>query len=86
MEIQNETLRGQLIEVVSKNLLPHSFWEDIATLTPSLQTALDSNLKFETKVTDAEVKGDDWICCEVVFADENSNPRVISITVGRVRE
>lgn len=85
MELQNETLRGQLVEVVSKNLLPYSFWKE-TNLTAYLQSALNSNLNFETKVTDAQVRGDHWICCEVVFADEDNTPRVISITVGRALE
>ena len=81
MEVQSNTMRGQLVEVVAKHVVPFELWEDISTLSPALQAACDENINFTVQVSDAQRRGDRFICCEIHFTTEQGKPAVISVTV-----
>ena len=83
MEIQNNSMRSQLIQTVVNHQLPQFVWDDVSTLTRSLQSAFTSNLNFKIKVTDAEVLLEGYTRCQVSFVDEEGTSKVLDITVTR---
>ena len=82
MEIKDKSMRGQLVEVVTKHTIQDCIWEDTSALSPTLRTAFSTNLNFEVIVSDTQTKGDSTTYCEAVFTAEDGKPRVIDITVS----
>ena len=82
MEIKNNSMRGQLVEVVAKHTTQDCIWEDTSVLSPALRTAFSTNLNFEVVVSDSQTKGDSITYCEAIFTAEDGKPRVIDITVS----
>lgn len=80
LELENKSCRGMLVEVIVKHFIKDYLFDSIDGLKEILQERLNSNLKFETKVSDIETKdGNNF--CKISFEDENGKVRVVDFTI-----
>ena len=58
MKIENRSHRGMLVEVEVKSFIEENLFGPVDDLKEILQDRLNSNLKFETNVSDSETSPD----------------------------
>lgn len=88
-ELQNKSLRGQLIEVIIKQTLidsnylfeNHDNKNNYDDLKNLLQEKLSLNLKFETAVSDAEERKGD-ISYQIIFSNEKNTKEIVHFTIS----
>jgi hypothetical protein len=80
IEIENKSHRGMLVEVEVKSFIEENLFEPVDGLKEILQERLNSNLKFETNVSDIETKNEQTFG-KIYFQDENGVYRVVDFTI-----
>lgn len=80
MELENKSYRGMLVEVIVKSFIEENLFESVDGLKEILQERLNSNLRFETNVSDIENKNEHAFG-KISFEDENGILRVIGFTI-----
>jgi DNA/RNA endonuclease YhcR with UshA esterase domain len=80
MNLENKSYRGKLIEVIIKSFFVDNLLESADKLKEVLQGKLDSNLKFETSVSEVENKNG-LTYGQISFKDEDGNIKVSDFTV-----
>lgn len=79
--MENEkSYRGMLVEVIAKSLIKENIFEPVDGLKEILQERLNSNLRFETNVSNIENKNEHTFG-KISFDDENGIVRVIDFTI-----
>ena len=80
-----KSLRGKLIEDITKHYLQNQAFDYVVELQRNLQNFLNSNLTFETKVSVITVNKssvcEDMTSGNIYFKDENNIESSISFTV-----
>lgn len=80
IETENKSYRGMLVEIIVKSFTEHYLFDVVDNLTEILQERLNSNLKFETNVSDIESKNGQTFG-KISFEDENGLIKVIDFTI-----
>lgn len=80
IEIENKSHRGMLVEVEVKSFIEENLFETVDGLKEILQERLNSNLNFETNVSDIETKNVQTFG-KISFQDENGVHRVVDFTI-----
>jgi|LakMenEpi03Aug12_release.lakeMendotaPanAssembly.Ray.scaffolds.fasta_scaffold179952_3 hypothetical protein len=80
MKIENRSHRGMLVEVEVKSFIEENLFGPVDDLKEILQDRLNSNLKFETNVSDSETKNGQTFG-KISFEDENGVYRVVDFTI-----
>ena len=84
--MKNEkSYRGMLVEVIVKSFIEENTFEPVDGLKEILQKRLNSNLRFETKVSEVENKNEHTFgkisFGKISFEDENGVVRIIDFTI-----
>jgi hypothetical protein len=79
-ELENKSYRGMLVEVVIQSYIKENLFETVEDLKETLQERLNSNLKFETRVSEIEIKNGHTFG-KISFDDGNGEIRIIDFTV-----
>jgi len=77
---KEKSYRGMLVEIIVKSLTEHYLFEVVDNSKKILQERLNSNLKFETNVSDIESKNGQTFG-KISFEDENGLIKVIDFTI-----
>jgi len=80
MELENKSYRGKLVKVIVESFIIDYQFELSDKLKEILQERLDLNLKFETKVSEIEIKNEHSFG-QVYFNCEKGDASVIDFTV-----
>ena len=80
IEIENKSYRGMLVEVIVKSLIKENTFETVDGLKEILQKRLNSNLRFETNVSEIQNKNEHTFG-KISFDDENGVVRIIDFTI-----
>jgi hypothetical protein len=80
MDLESKSYRGKLVEVVVKYFFVDNSLESTDNLKAVLQGKLDSNLKFETIVSEVENKNG-LTYGQISFKDEDDSVKVSDFTV-----
>ena len=80
MKIENRSHRGMLVEVEVKSFIEENLFGPVDGLKEILQDRLNSNLKFETNVSDSETKNGQTFG-KISFEDENRMGGVVDFTI-----
>ncbi len=80
IETENKSYRGMLVEIIVKSFTEHYLLDVVDNLKEILQERLNSNLKFETNVSDIESKNGQTFG-KISFEDENGLVKVIDFTI-----
>jgi hypothetical protein len=77
---KKQSNRGIMIEEIIKNTTRNNIFEFTSEFKKTLQNELDTQLSFETLVSDIE-SGDNFNYGQVQFKNENNNNSVIEFTI-----
>jgi hypothetical protein len=77
---KKQSNRGIMIEEIIKNTTINNIFEFTSEFKKALQNELDTQLSFETLVSDIE-SGDNFNYGQVQFKNENNNNSVIEFTI-----
>ena len=77
---KKQSNRGIMIEEIIKNTTRNNIFEFTSEFKKALQNELDTQLSFETLVSDIE-SGDNFNYGQVQFKNENNNNSVIEFTI-----
>ena len=77
---KEKSYRGMLVEIIVKSFTEHYLFEVVDNSKKILQERLNSNLKFETNVSDIESKNGQTFG-KISFEDENGLIKVIDFTI-----
>ena len=77
---KEKNYRGMLVEVIVKSSISDYLFDSVDELKKILQEKLDLNLKFETKVSDIEIKNDHTFG-KISFEDESGMVKAIDFTI-----
>jgi len=77
---KEKSYRGMLVEIIVKSFTEHYLFEVVDNSKEILQERLNSNLKFETNVSDIESKNGQTFG-KISFEDENGLIKVIDFTI-----
>lgn len=80
MELENKSYRGMLVEVIVKSFIEKNLFESADGLKEILQERLNSNLRFETNVSEIQNKNEHTFG-KISFEDENGVVRIIDFTI-----
>lgn len=80
MKMENKSRRGMLVEVYVKSFIEENLFGPVDGLKEILQERLNSNLKFETNVSNIETKNGQTFG-KISFEDENGVDRVVDFTI-----
>jgi hypothetical protein len=80
IETENKSYRGMLVEIIVKSFTEHYLFDVVDNLKEILQERLNSNLKFETNVSDIESKNGQTFG-KISFEDENGLIKVIDFRI-----
>jgi hypothetical protein len=77
---KKQSNRGIMIEEIIKNTTRNNIFEFTSEFKKTLQNELDTQLSFETLVSDIE-SGDNFNYGQVQFKNENNNNSAIEFTI-----
>jgi hypothetical protein len=77
---KKQSNRGIMIEEIIKNTTRNNIFEFTSEFKKALQNELDTQLSFETLVSDIE-SGDNFNYGQVQFKNENNNNSAIEFTI-----
>ena len=80
IELENKSYRGMLVEVIVKPFIEENTFEPVDGFKKILQERLNSNLRFETNVSEVENKNGQTLV-KISFEDENGVVRVVDFTI-----
>ena len=74
--------RAYLVKTIIKSFVEGHLFDHVSNIKQELQNILNSNLKFETKVSDFEIKND-CVFSHVSFEDEIGDTRVVDVVITK---
>ena len=83
--LENKSYRGMLVKIIVESVVKDYMFESydkLPELIETLQEKLNQNLAFTTVVSKFRSLND-YIFGQISFFDENSEPRVLDVTVAR---
>lgn len=76
----DKSYRGMLVEVIMKSFTKNYLFSVVDNMKEILQSKLDDEFKFETKVSDIQSIGNN-IIGNISFIDENGRIRVLDFVI-----
>lgn len=76
----DKSYRGMLVEVIMKSFTKNYLFSVVDNMKEILQSKLDDEFKFETKVSDIQSIGNN-IIGNISFMDENGRIRVLDFVI-----